>query len=229
MQFIFWLALSALFVVLGMAFIVYHAVERLAEASCLFEGRTAPALNQDSDWARCYAETDQWARAQGMVSFDCLDFFGLLDDQPVHIGSWKHPEQSFYLVLYFFMEKTWVDFTSTFANAMYLTTSNQRDALTLPEPESACVQVFANANLDTLYGRHQSATAYLTRHLQTQSVIRPLSLRQLMVEAMEKQVASIKAQPMWYLNGAVWYFWRRIWLNNKSVEHLYPQKMLTSR
>lgn len=228
MQLVFWLAVFALAVMLGMAFMVYHAVERLSGAAALFRGQNLPDRDEASPWANAYYEMDAWSRELGLERFDCLDFYGLLEDQPVKVASWRHPQHSYYLVLYLFMENTWVDMTSVFANGMYLTTSNQRDALTLPEPNEAYIQVFADAAPSALLQYHTDGVHYLCKHLKTQAVLSPLSLRKLMVQAMEKQTLSIKAQPLWFLNGALWYFGRRFWLNNKSVQQIYPQKVFAS-
>lgn len=228
MQCIFWLALLALGIVLGMALIVYHAVERLSGAGALFQGRRAPTQTEDSAWSVLYYQMDAWLHELGLERFDCLDFYGLLEDQPVHVASWRHPEQAYYLVLYSFMERSWVDLTTVFANGTYLTTSNQRDALTLPEPDTAYIQVFAEAELPVLAQHHAAGVRYLSEGLQSQAVISPLSLRNLMVQAMEQQTREIKAQPLWFLNGALWYFGRRFWLNNKSVQQMYPQNVFAS-
>lgn len=225
---VFWLAVFALVVILGMAFMVYHAVERLSGASALFRGQKPPDHDDASPWAVTYHEMNAWSQELGLERFDCLDFYGLLEDQPVQVASWRHPQQAYYLVLYFFMESAWVDFTSVFANGMYLTTSNQRDALTLPEPNEAYIQVFTDAEPPTLLKYHADGVRYLCAHLKTQAVLSPLSLRNLMVQAMEKQTLSIKTQPLWYLNGALWYFGRRFWLNNKSVQQVYPQDVFAS-
>lgn len=218
----------ALVIVLGMALIVYHAVERLGTAATLFQGGHPPNKSAPSDWSKAYVEADTWAELQGLKPFDCLDFYGLVEDQPVHIASWRHPTGAYYLVLYFFMEKTWFDITSMLSTEGFLTTSNQRDALTLPEAEHTYIQVFADVTLPNLHQRHQEGLSYLCQHLKTQPMLSPLSLRNLMVQAMEKQTASIKQQPFWYLNGAVWYFGRRLWLNNKTVQQVYSQDLLRS-
>lgn len=228
MQIIFWSAILALAIVLGMAVIVYHAVERLSTASTLFKGSHPPSESDDSDWSKAYAQADIWAKSQGLKPFDCLDFYGLIEEHPVHIGSWKHPTGAYYLVLYLFMEKTWFDITSMLSTGGYVTTSNQRDALTLPETENTYLQVFTDTPLLTLHQRHQEGLDYLCEQLKAQPVLSPLSLRNLMAQAMEKQTASIKQQPLWYLNGALWYFGRRLWLNNKTVQQVYPQDLLTS-
>jgi hypothetical protein len=228
MQLIFWSALLALAIVLGMALIVYHAVERLSGASDLFKNAHPPDTTDSSDWSKTYTEADVWAKAQGLTPFDCLDFYGLIEEEPIHIGSWKDPAGTYYLVLYFFMEKTWFDLTSLLNSTGYLTTSNQRDALTLPETENTYIQVFADAPLSMLYQRHQDGLRYLCEQLKTEPVLSPLSLRNLMIQAMEKQTASIKAEPFWYLNGAIWYFGRRLWRNNQTVQQLYSPDLLTS-
>lgn len=227
-QLIFWSALLALAIVLGMALIVYHAVERLGTAATLIHGSKPPDVADNSDWSKAYAEADIWAKSQGLKTFDCLDFYGLIEDHPVHIASWKDPAGTYYLVLYFFMEKTWFDMTSILSTGGFLCTSNQRDALTLPETENTYLQVFADEPLLTLNQRHKEGLRYLCQQLKAQPVLSPLSLRNLMVQAMEKQTASIKEQPFWYLNGASWYFGRRLWLNNKTVQQVYPQDLLTS-
>jgi len=227
-QLIFWSALLALGIVLGMALIVYHAVERLGDASALFQGSQPPDPAEDSHWSKASDEANTWAKSQGLKPFDCLKFYGLAEDHPVHIASWKEPTGAYYLVLYFFMEKTWFDITSILSTGGYMTTSNQRDALTLPEAEDAYIQVFADVPLLNLYQRHQEGLHYLCQALKAQTVLSPLSLRNLMVQAMEKQTTHLKQQPFWYLNGATWYFGRRLLLNNKTIQQVYPQDLLTS-
>lgn len=228
MQVIFWSALLALGVVLGMALIVYHAVERLSDASALFQGSQPPGEAEDPNWSKAYDEANTWAKSQGLKPFDCLKFYGLVEETPIHIASWKEPAGAYYLVLYFFMEKTWFDITSILSTGGYMTTSNQRDALTLPEAEDVYLQVFADVPLLTLHQRHREGLHYLCQALKAQPVLSPLSLRNLMVQAMEKQTTDLKQQPFWYLNGAAWYFGRRLLLNNKTVQQVYPQDLLTS-
>lgn len=228
MQLIFWSALLALVIVLGMALIVYHAVERLSGAAKLFQNSTLPDIADDSEWSKAYAEADLWAKTQQLKPFDCLAFYGLIEDHPVNIASWKDPAGTYYLVLYSFMEKTWFDMTSMLRSGGHFTTSNQRDALTIPEAEGVYIQVFADAVLSTLHQHHKKGLHYLCQHLKTEPVLSPLSLRNLMAQAMEKQTTSIKQQPLWYLNGASWYFGRRLWLNNKTVQQVYSPEILTS-
>ena len=225
LQLLFWICILTLILFLGLGYITRYSVRRLMGAASLFEGRIAPHKGNSSPWSDAYFEADSWASKMGFERFECLNFYALMDEEPVQLASWKHPDHCRYLVFYFFMEKTWWELVSVFDNGETLATSSQRDSLMLPTPEGMYVQAFSQVEPDELLRRHCLSEDYIKEQKKTRTVLPNKSLRELMLKTIQNQIEYVQSSSFWYMNGAIWYFYRRLAFNGKPVAKTYRHQL----
>lgn len=169
-----------------------------------------------------YASRMAWATAHGFEPDIMADVNATTDGSTMVVALWKNPHTHSWLASYTTNEKVHSEFVTTLSQESGLTTSNSIDSSLFPQRPGHYVQVFGDADLDTLFQRHEEGLLHLrnAKHLEVQDHRK--STVDLITDSVHRTMEHILSIPLWKHKGAYWYFFRRPRMNNKSIAALYP-------
>ena len=169
-----------------------------------------------------YASRMSWATAHGFEPDIMADVNATADGSTMVVALWKNPGTHTWFASYDTDGKVHSELVTTLSQESGLTTSNSIDSSLFPQRPGHYVQVFGDADFDTLLRRHEEGLLHLrnAKHLEVQDHRK--STTELVTDSVNRTMAHIQSIPFWKHKGAYWYFFRRPRMNNKPIAELYP-------
>lgn len=189
------LLILAVVIVVAIAVMLYAGIHRLSHAK-VQPSSPEEAARQDTLPNR----TKAWAEANK------FRFLGHYEMGTTRIVAWQHTSRPTLLCQYLTTAGTRYDFISTFADDIWLTTSNTRDGQLFPKPAGKYSQTYPDMNLDELWQRHADMEVYLVQQGGAHPGQIHLPLDQTMNQAMLQQLGHVQSLSLWPLRAVWWYF-----------------------
>lgn len=199
---------------------VVQSIELIADADPFLEpvenGTAVMAEGAD------YASRMAWATAHGFQPDLLADVNATADGSTMVVALWRNPATHSWFASYTTGDKVHSEFVTTLSQESGLTTSNSVDSALFPQRPGHYVQVFGDADFDSLFRRHEEGLLHLrnAKHLEVQDHRK--STVDLVTDSVHRTMEHIQSISLWKHKGAYWYFFRRPRMNNKSVADLYP-------
>lgn len=141
---------------------------------------------------------DAWAQGRG---FDWAGAY-VVNGQ-VTLAVWRRNAATF-LVLYLAAGRAAREIVTVFSDSEGLTTTSERSAAALPRAPGAHLQIFPEADAETLLGRHEAGVEHLGRAGVSMPRQRA-GFETVFVRAVHRQMAHVRGQPLWAVRCALWY------------------------
>ena len=194
---------------------VVNSVNRMNEPESLF---SIKEQLEDEGFQKAFNNASIWAQKNGYNPDKLFEFYGLSNGQAIKGATWLNQAEGTILALYYAMDKSHYDLVTIYNDDIGLTTTNSKDAFTLPQAPKAFTQAFPQFSLDDLFHKHLKGRKYLEEKLQ---LLTPNKLEEntveLMSKAIKRQMSYIRSLPFWGWQGAYWYFIRRNLKSGKEV------------
>lgn len=169
-----------------------------------------------------YASRMAWATAHGFQPDLLADVNAMADGSTMVVALWKNPDTHTWLASYTTNDKVHNEFVTTLSQESGLTTSNSVDSALFPQRPGHYVQVFGDADLDTLFQHHEEGLLHLRNAKRLEVQDHRKSTVDLVTDSVNREMEYIQSIPLWKHKGAYWYLFRRPRRNNKSIAELYP-------
>ncbi len=169
-----------------------------------------------------YASRMAWATAHGFEPDLLADVNATADGSTMVVALWRNPNTHSWLASYTTNDKVHSEFVTTLSQESGLTTSNSVDSALFPQRPGHYVQVFGDADLDTLFRNHEAGLLHLRNAKGLEVQDHRKSTIDLVTDSVHRTMEHIQSIPLWKHKGAYWYFFRRPRMNNKSIAELYP-------
>ena len=199
-------------VIIGMT---WYAVRGLSKTP---DRLTDADPNEHEDAFKRAADQQKWAKDNGFKPAGTWMFDG---SSKIFLALWQHESDPTYFVFYFTDKHSYFDFVTRLSDDHVITSSSSMDGLFFPMPPGFYMQCFTATDKDTLLLKHRRSGDFIADKLSLDRTLSPIDLRQLVVGAIERQVAHIKSLPLWPFRGFYWFLFRRHMLTNKSIEDLW--------
>lgn len=207
--------------VLALLFATFVNVMVVLSVRKLSNARRLLTLVHRPERIRDAPEITDWAEQQGFELVQQFDFAGLVGtDKAIEADAWLSQDRRQLLMHYHFQGRHWLEFVSSLEGRYGLVTSVARESLTLPQPPNQLVQVFPGRSPEELHRLHIQALEAFRQRFGADTVEPDRPVNELVIEAIEEQVAWVRQLPLWQLRGVWWYLVRPRLLRNRSVVEL---------
>ena len=174
----------------------------------------------DAKFNNVLAASLNWLQGNNFEANLIFNFHSIENSSPLETIVWKSNNFPELFILYYHAATKSIsyEFYTVLADEKGLSTSSNRDSLSLPRAKGSYGQAFDNLGIDELYAKHQEALTRLEQNqlMNPQIELAPNTL-ELFISATIKHQEFIKSIPFWQYKGAYWYFVRRNALANKAI------------
>lgn len=158
-----------------------------------------------------------WAEPQGFVFDSNFLSHTLNDGNSIKCAAWWSDTDKNWALVYYINGLVNIDFVTRYTDTLCITTASTKDAMTLPNLQTAYTQSFTELCNDELYARHREACARVEATTGRTPRSRQSDLLSEVERYMLLQVEYITRLPLWRWRGVYWFFVRRNLLVNKPV------------
>ncbi|MBN2135249.1 MAG: hypothetical protein JW737_05925 [Acidobacteria bacterium] len=131
--------------------------------------------------------------------FMMVDYFYMRIIPDVVVYALRHESEPIYYCLYHFGSRIPIDVVTRYENDMSLTTADNIEAGAAPRPEKAFLQIFRDADHDTLYINHLRSHRFITKQGVRVHDMPPANFRYYFFESFRRQADFMRKIPFWPL------------------------------
>lgn len=177
-----------------------------------------PAKAWAGRYARLKPQAD-WAFEKGFDAFIGMYVFKL--GVAVFVSVWRHKKHPTYFLVILMSGKPILNFITGFSENLELSTASAKHFQLCPQAPGHYMQTFSKLSLDGLFDRHLASARFLTTKGGIKMRPVPWGFEEAFTRREMAQAAYLESLPLWFLRAPYWFYLRRRFYHNKTIEELH--------